>query len=173
MLETDVHVALYDEPDDPQPIPPVTTDRIADGAVTADKLDKNSIIDIIYPVGSIYMSVNNVSPQTFLGGTWVQIQDTFLLSAGSTYTAGSTGGEATHKLVANELPKVQGTLPHISHGEHKLTGVFTLNYGGNSNYEGAYSSTSNNARYLMSFGNDQAHNNMPPYLTVYMWKRTA
>jgi hypothetical protein len=147
--------------------------EVADGSVTAAKLNKASIIDIIYPVGSIYMSVNNVSPQSFLGGTWQAIEDRFLLAAGSTYTAGSTGGEATHKLVANELPKIQGTLPHVSHGEHKLTGVFSLDYGGASNYEGAYSSTSNNARYLMSFGNDQAHNNMPPYLTVYMWKRTA
>lgn len=137
------------------------------------QINKSDLFNMVYPVGSIYMSVNNTSPQTFFGGTWEQIQDTFLLAAGSTYAAGSTGGEATHKLVANELPKIQGTLPHVSHGEHKLTGVFSLNYGGNSNYEGAYSSTSNNARYLMKFGNDQAHNNMPPYLTVYMWKRTA
>lgn len=45
VLETDVHVALYDEPDTPQPIPPVTTDRIADGAVTADKMDWNDVFD--------------------------------------------------------------------------------------------------------------------------------
>ena len=53
-------------------------------------------IDDIYPVGSIYMSVNNTSPSTLFGGTWEQIKDTFLLSAGNTYTAGNTGGSATH-----------------------------------------------------------------------------
>ena len=54
-------------------------------------------IDQIYPVGSIYMSTANVNPSTFiLNTTWVQLQDTFLLAAGSTYTAGDTGGSATH-----------------------------------------------------------------------------
>ena len=56
----------------------------------------SKIFDSIYPVGSIYMSVNSTSPETLFGGTWVQIKDTFLLSAGDTYTAGNTGGSATH-----------------------------------------------------------------------------
>ena len=56
----------------------------------------NNLINLIYPIGSIYMSVNNVSPASFLGGTWEAIQDRFLLAAGSSYSAGSTGGEATH-----------------------------------------------------------------------------
>ena len=49
------------------------------------------LIDAIYPVGSIYMSVNNVNPSVLFGGTWEQIKDTFLLSAGDTYNAGSKG----------------------------------------------------------------------------------
>lgn len=50
----------------------------------------------MYPVGSIYLSVNNVNPGTIFGGTWEQIQDRFLLAAGSTYGGGSTGGSANH-----------------------------------------------------------------------------
>lgn len=50
----------------------------------------------IYPVGSIYMSVNNVNPSTVFGGTWEQIKDKFLLACGDTYNNGATGGSATH-----------------------------------------------------------------------------
>ena len=56
------------------------------------KVNTSDLIDLIYPVGSIYMSANNVSPASFLGGTWQQIKDKFLLSAGDTYNAGDEGG---------------------------------------------------------------------------------
>ena len=56
---------------------------------------KSTIFDDIYPVGSIYMSVNNTNPSNLFGGTWTQLKDRFLLGAGSTYTNGSTGGSAT------------------------------------------------------------------------------
>lgn len=52
-------------------------------------------IDNIYPVGSIYMSINSTNPRSLFGGTWEQIQDKFLLCCGTTYAAGSTGGAAT------------------------------------------------------------------------------
>ena len=57
-----------------------------------------------YPVGSIYMSVNNINPANFFGGKWEQIKDRFLLACGSTYSNGSTGGEAIHQLTVDELP---------------------------------------------------------------------
>lgn len=57
-----------------------------------------------YPIGSIYLSVNNTNPETIFGGKWEQIKDKFLLACGSTYSNGSTGGEATHKLTTNEIP---------------------------------------------------------------------
>lgn len=180
VLETDVHVALYDEPDTPQPIPPVTTDRIADGAVTADKLDKASIIDIIYPVGSIYISVNNVSPATFLGGTWAAVEDTFLLGASNTYAAGSTGGEATHTLTTNEMPS--------HHHTAEMCGITASGSGAatqgdfyRTTYWNRFQNSGNNVHDYYGMGtlttkdsgDGQAHNNMPPYLAVYIWKRTA
>ena len=120
-----------------------------------------------YPIGSIYMSVNSTSPATLFGGTWVQIKDTFLLSAGDTYSAGDTGGEAEHKLTVAEMPK----------HKHQWRGFWTVNKGASG------TSTQNKSRYWQSdepleditneIGGDAAHNNMPPYLTVYMWKRTA
>lgn len=128
-----------------------------------------SLINLVYPVGSIYMSVNSVSPASFLGGTWERIQDTFLLAAGTTYSAGSTGGEATHTLTKDEMP---------SHNHDYQKPV--LNYVGGSSYltvngttSGWRGSDASGTNSVKNTGGGQAHNNMPPYLAVYVWKRTA
>lgn len=132
--------------------------------------------DDIYPVGSIYMSVNSTNPGTLFGGTWTQIQDTFLLAAGSTYAAGSTGGEATHKLTESELPKLSGDFGNaiFSGGQTaSATGIVKSTVGTLRQFQ--YNGTSTNSwkNYTISFGNDQPHNNMPPFLAVYVWQRTA
>ena len=132
---------------------------------------QRDLLNKIYPIGSIYMSYNQISPASFLGGTWTQITDRFLLSAGSLYTAGSTGGEATHTLIISEMP---------SHS-HTMTAGITMSNSHNHN-------TSNGANVIAMCptnasnvnltpqsnitGEGQAHNNMPPYLVVYMWRRT-
>jgi len=121
----------------------------------------SEIADLIYPVGSIYMSVNSTSPATLFGGTWQQIEDTFLLSAGSTYTAGATGGEATHTLTIDEMPSHNHGLYSRNTYQSGTTGAINgWNTGG----------TSYNTK---NTGGGGAHNNMPPYLVVYMWQRTA
>ena len=140
-----------------------------------------SLLDV-YPVGSIYMSVSATSPQKLFGGEWTQIKDTFLLACGTTFSNGATGGETAHTLTLNELPAHGNHLP-TSAAEYysKGSGGFYLHksvlqsassedgqkrgwkmYGGNEAYpEG------------LARGGGAAHNNMPPYLAVYMWKRTA
>ena len=121
------------------------------------------------------MSVNNTDPSTLYGGTWERIQDTFLLAAGSTYTAGDTGGEATHILTTNEIP---------SHTHTHKCWVYngSNNSGGQARYGFGYQATGvlstgfdsgEIQHYNMNTGGDAAHNNMPPYLAVYVWKRTA
>lgn len=117
-----------------------------------------------YPVGSIYMSINNTNPSTLFGGTWEQIKDTFLLSAGDTYTAGDTGGEAEHTLTVNEMPV------HSHHFDMRLNAT-TGGYYAQPPYAGNNGTV--NERGTKNEGGGLAHNNMPPYLTVYMWKRTA
>ena len=66
--------------------------------------EMRTIIDTIYPVGSYFWSSEDKDPSTFLGGTWEQVKDKFVLAAGDTYAAGSTGGEAAHTLIASEMP---------------------------------------------------------------------
>ena len=137
---------------------------IANGATVLD----------MYPVGSIYQTTSSTfNPQTAWGGTWERIKDRFLLAAGDTYTGGSTGGEATHKLTTQEMPSHAHTMYVNNDGSSSswspASGTYlvkpdcvttsTKNYGGALAQNGA--------------GLDQAHNNMPPYLAVYIWKRTA
>lgn len=128
----------------------------------------NNILLNIYPVGSIYMSINNTNPSTLFGGTWEQIQDTFLLSAGSTYTAGATGGSATHTLTVNEIPSHHHNLPTGYSGGTWSGGHygFPANVGNDGTSHVFYNGTSDT-------GGGQAFSTMPPYLVVYMWKRTA
>lgn len=129
------------------------------------------ILEAVYPVGSIYISVNSTSPQTLFGGTWEAIKGKFLLGQSSAHKAGSTGGEETHTLTMGEMP------------EHTHP-MYSGNAGGDSDWtpdEGAYlvdsvtqTKTTWWARLGMSYaGGGNAHNNMPPYLAVYMWKRTG
>lgn len=113
------------------------------------------------PVGYVYLSLDATSPASLFGGTWERIQDRFLLAAGDTYTAGDIGGEAEHTLTVLEMP---------SHSHRSLlyaSGSSTSFWCNDSVYQSAgwfYDRTE-------SAGGDQPHNNMPPYLTVYMWKR--
>ena len=136
----------------------------------------------IYPIGSIYISVSDTNPKDIFGGTWEQIEDTFLLSAGSKYAAGSTGGEATHTLTTGEMPNHAHSQNIEVYGYSGWGSFTTSGYGvmidySSSNYHGP-NKTVNAANVTMysdtgSNGNNQAHNNMPPYLAVYVWKRTA
>ena len=140
------------------------------------------------------MSANSTNPGTLFGGTWTQLKDRFLLGAGSTYSNGATGGAATHTLTAAQMPKHAHDTPFFNNmtnnGEMKsdFIGVFgkgmTANaaikeMGASSTMEMWWINQTNTAEgnewsYLTSYkGSGSAHNNMPPYLVVYMWKRTA
>ncbi len=119
---------------------------------------------INFPVGYIYLSAVEINPETYFGGTWEQIKDKFLLMAGDTYSAGTTGGEATHKLTWNEMPKHNHG---VSGGTYGGTGV---SYAGGS---GISVPNPTSAITIGNAGNDQPHNNMPPYLTVYGYKKIA
>jgi len=138
---------------------------IVNSILTNSGLDINnqSICNLIYPVGSIYMSINATNPSALFGGTWEQLQDRFLLGSGSTYVNGTTGGEATHTLTIAEMP---------NHG-HKN---FLYSSPGGTNFtagSGGGGSTAESRFLQPTTGGDQPHNNMPPYLVVNMWKRTA
>lgn len=139
----------------------------ADGSNLVVKTD---LLNLIYPVGSIYMSVAETEPSVLFGGIWERIKDTFLLAAGDSYAAGQTGGEAEHVLTTEELPTHSHGLNGWALGIKGVssTSTYTLAkpWTEYNNFE------ENGEQTIQSTGGDLAHNNMPPYLTVYMWKRT-
>lgn len=195
-----------------------------------DNLGGN-MLEQCYPVGSIYMSVNNVSPATLFGfGTWEQIKDTFLLACGDTYSNADTGGASTVTLTTDQIPSHNHSASSDSTGAHThargkmeikgaaswqangiysgswgyatadndVSGALTLSktakYGGigdsgadspkngiqinfqaSKNWTGATESKGDHTHTITvnANGGGQAHDNMPPYLAVNIWKRTA
>ncbi|OLR55029.1 hypothetical protein BHK98_02480 [Hornefia porci] len=166
-----------------------------------------TVFDLIYPVGSIYMSVSSTSPATLFGGTWERVRDRFLLAAGSNYAAGNTGGSDT--MTADMLPShahlFSGNTAAESGHKHPFdndnTCVLTLALSGDgitrkTIKQGTGSSITNVVRsednpiyrqkaalstgHIHGFsgttgttGKGTSGNNMPPYLSVYIWRRTA
>ena len=129
-----------------------------------------SIIDLIYPVGSYYWNSNSTSPATLFGvGTWTQITNQFVFAAGGDYASGDTGGEATHTLTIQEMP---------SHDHRCITNELLNVYGGPFESDvGPASGHGYAYPFYYSFtgtkGGGQAHNNMPPYIVAYCWRRDA
>ena len=126
----------------------------------------NQILSLAHPVGSIYMSINNVSPATLFGGKWVQIEGRFLLGASTIYKANTTGGEATHTLTVDEIPNHQHVLWYPNAGGEQSAAIGYPEAGSKNTWYAEASKTG-------GAGGDGAHNNMPPYLVVYMWRRLS
>lgn len=128
-------------------------------------LGGNELIDRIYPVGSIYISTSSTfNPQTAWGGTWVKTaKGRCLIGANDyNYPLGATGGEENHHLTVSEMPRHRHTVDIVN-------GV-SSGPAGHTTYWGYLGTTRFNTDYA---GQGVAHNNMQPYLAVYIWERTA
>ena len=115
----------------------------------------------IYPVGSIYISTKAINPSKLFGGTWMQIQDRFLLGAGSKYKAGATGGESEHTLTIDEIPE-----------HYHEYNTLSIDLGSGYTSGGTYEITSSIGA-TDNTGGGKSHNNMPPFVVVYMWTRLS
>lgn len=150
-------------------------------ALNAENLNKiqMNVFENIYPVGSIYMNMNDVNPAVIFGGVWERIEARFLIGTGTLKTQNSTtfygdtpatfdifenetGGENLTKLTVDQMP---------AH-DHKVYINSTRVADGDDKWATAYTSTHGDI-YTTYTGGNQAHNNMPPYQAVYMWKRIA
>jgi len=128
----------------------------------------------MYRVGDIIMSVSATNPSAEYGGTWVawgtgRVPVSVDTSQTEFNTVEKTGGEKTHTLVNTEIPQHNHSLPDGGTGNTPANpgGYFNAQYTNGANGLTASSTGTGNA------GAGQAHNNLQPYITCYMWKRTA
>lgn len=200
-----------------------------------DELDKKlasaSLLDKVYPVGSIYMSTTNTSPASFLGGEWESLKNKFLVGAGDTYKVNATGGASSHAHTTGGHTLTENEIPSHTHGEagkhthargsmnitgewynidignnvsiwpgnfsgalyasrtkdgydarsqysqpSKLNGIgfdASKNWSGETSEKGAHTHSSVGGDGSHSHGDTGSSSSLPPYLAVYMWKRTA
>lgn len=221
----------------PETVEEMVSNEINEQADNIANIVSEGIYNRVYPIGSIYMSVNSTDPSELFGGTWEQLEDTFLLAAGQNHAAGDTGGEERVTLTADEsgmpahshsdnLVMETPALPHsVSVGQPTFThahahslpnSAVVYNANGSqylslssdggtrvslNNASGAglptLGATTNNvtrvSKVSVSIGDHAAaictktggvqdaealnaiesHENMPPYISVYMWKRIA
>ena len=166
-----------------------------------DLMDKPTFSSIslldVYPVGSVYISVSATNPSTLFGGTWEALAaGRVLIGAGGGYTAGSTGGSASHSITISEMPShnhggstgsvgAGGNHAHSdnnfksSGGSQLKAGEAVHSYEGGSSYgsgrlnTGSANGMPSHSHTIQSQGSGTAMSLMQPYLVVYMWKRTA
>ena len=158
------------------------------------KVGGKSLLDLVYPVGAVYMSLSSTSPATLFGGTWTAISGRFLLAANATYAAASTGGAASHTLTTAQLPahshRVSGStdatsvghdhgIPNIRNGQSGEYGAYaeTWGYGSGSRDLTTDYVDITHIHYVdvtsQTTGSGKSFSLLPPYMAVYMWRRTA
>lgn len=130
------------------------------------EISGKTIFDMIYPIGSIYISINNTNPSTMFGGTWEQIEDAFLLAAGDTYAGGSTGGNANHKHLTCFGFDGNSIYGYADNSGLPMYGSGV--YNGNRIHVGITQDSG-----ALRIASTEEASSMPPYLAVYVWKRTA
>ena len=116
-----------------------------------------------YPIGAVYMSYTNTSPATLFGGVWQQIKDVFLYAGTKSNT--TKQGVSTHKLTLAEMPSHSHTFSYNN-----------SNTSGSGNKTDSYQNAGSSTTTLYTSyatGSGGAHENMPPYLAVYMWRKVG
>ena len=133
--------------------------RVANSAAAWGAWQSDALI--AYPVGSIYIAYNHTNPATLFGGTWERMTGGFLWASQAGDTIGQTGGERTHALTVAELPTHNHGGTYTNAGTATKTHSWLASGGSAMTYE------------AVNAGSGQPHNNMPPYIQVSIWRRTA
>jgi hypothetical protein len=135
-----------------------------------NRTSSNAIINLVYPVGSIYMSVNDVSPEVIFGGVWEQIKDRFLLASGDIYENGTIGGNESH---AHSLSNGYAKISVTSQG-NIISKDKSVKWTTNRSTTGELTTVDDEINATVATelgGNTNNVSNMPPYLAVYIWQR--
>lgn len=190
MVENAPYIECSEEDDLELPIHSINDKEISKNSTWSSK----QIVDMIYPIGSVYITVNNINPQTYLGGKWKRWgQGRGIIGVNESDSdfneANKTGGSKTVTLTVGEIPAhthgEAGDIATVSNiiGQKNSSGtsIFSWDpvnsYGdlvaGNGDYAKTPGSiTINTTHQHTSIGGGDEHENMSPYITAYMWIRT-
>ena len=127
---------------------------------------KRMLLDFFYPVNSIYISYSHKSPKELFGGTWERIENRFLWAIDDTGTIGTEGGAAEVTLTIDQMPTHQHTM------ENENSSGPTYDWTPASVQTGGANGWTWNVNTAFA-GGGQPHNNMPPFVAVAIWRRTA
>ena len=171
---------LYEEDDDFElPIQTINDDATSEESTWSSskitdviETTTQTIINTIFPVGSIFISVANTNPSTYLGGTWTawgsgKVPVGVDTAQTEFNSVEKTGGEKTHTLTTTEIPSHHHSYDKTTGGDFFITNEETL---GSVIALKNLTITSTNTG---NTGSGGSHNNLQPYITCYMWKRTA
>lgn len=146
-----------------------SADSAAASAASASAIVSSDLVDVVFPVGRYWISDAATDPGAIVGGTWQRLEDCFLLAAGTDYAAGTTGGEAEHTLTIAEMPKHRHDLTYIAYRDKTASGNMRFV----TEWDHFRPRASDDAFFTNEQGEWQAHNNMPPYKSVYVFVRIA
>lgn len=152
---------LYSDADEPrEAIAPYT---LASNVVISQ--DGMTLLDALFPVGSIqFFADDSFNPNGHYPGSWSKIEGVFLLASSSNHAVGTRGGDETHTLSVEELPSHSHPLDYSLSNSTEVWTAYSWHMRGTAR-SGIGGTT--------SVGGNQPHNNMPPFLTVNVWKRTS
>lgn len=134
-----------------------------------------SLLDLTYPVGSVYSSTNSTDPSDLFGGTWKSLEGMVLVGVNSNdddfSESKKTGGEKTHTLTESEMPNHHHEFAGKINSDTDYQGDWVASWGYSGQYyqDGVWHPRMGNT----TSAGGSPHNNMPPYYTVYMWERIA
>lgn len=156
----------------------------------SDVVAKTELLDLVYPVNSYYIANHTTSPAELFGGTWYRVQSRFLYGCAESGTVGATGGASDVTLTSSQLPVMTGSI-YGGHGTdgasaggvgifRSASGLFSTQivrqYCPDFSTKAYWAGSSSNPSYhgvKLSIGGGSSHTNMPPYVNVAIWRRTA
>ena len=127
-----------------------------------------NLIDVVYPIGSMYFSATSTSPASTVGGTWSQIKGALIAATGNNGFASVNYGGSL-KISVSQMPTHAHAIHAFSPQDNNVSGN---NYNPTTGDWLAFWG-SNDGHSTVAAGGNAAHNNMPAYQTLYAWRRTA
>jgi hypothetical protein len=168
---------------------PTDTSRASQAEVDDIQERLDNLVSLVYPVGSVYINVNNIDPANLFGGEWEKLEDMFLVASGTQFQQGSTGGNTTvtfrpngtvesHTLTIDEMPSHLHRLHFYKSGGSDPASGYNYSspsmVSADTELSSSMLKTGGSRGHDHPFtGNDTTINIVPPYLAVNVWKRIA